>query len=117
MLVCCSSHPATAASEWLEIVAACKGRVVRAEGLEPPQLSSLEPKSSASTNSATPARRHQRASRSRQAPPGGAAYIMVAQKHHRNRIENRRVQPVGGTGSPQAAKTDNQPGWRQFRKR
>jgi hypothetical protein len=28
---------------------------VRAEGLEPPQLSSLEPKSSASTNSATPA--------------------------------------------------------------
>jgi hypothetical protein len=32
-------------------------KVVRAEGLEPPQLSSLEPKSSASTNSATPARR------------------------------------------------------------
>src|SRR5947209_7199319 len=30
--------------------------VVRAEGLEPPQLSSLEPKSSASTNSATPAK-------------------------------------------------------------
>jgi hypothetical protein len=30
-------------------------RLVRAEGLEPPQLSSLEPKSSASTNSATPA--------------------------------------------------------------
>jgi hypothetical protein len=30
--------------------------MVRAEGLEPPQLSSLEPKSSASTNSATPAR-------------------------------------------------------------
>jgi hypothetical protein len=29
--------------------------MVRAEGLEPPQLSSLEPKSSASTNSATPA--------------------------------------------------------------
>ena len=29
--------------------------VVRAEGLEPPRLSSLEPKSSASTNSATPA--------------------------------------------------------------
>src|SRR6201990_3222186 len=32
----------------------CK-RLVRAEGLEPPQLSSLEPKSSASTSSATPA--------------------------------------------------------------
>ena len=31
--------------------------LVRAEGLEPPQLSSLEPKSSASTNSATPAAR------------------------------------------------------------
>src|SRR4249920_281931 len=29
--------------------------VVRAEGLEPPRLSPLEPKSSASTNSATPA--------------------------------------------------------------
>src|SRR5579872_4296079 len=35
--------------------AACRS-VVRAEGLEPPQLSSLEPKSSASTNSATPAK-------------------------------------------------------------
>ena len=33
-------------------------RLVRAEGLEPPQLSSLEPKSSASTNSATPADQH-----------------------------------------------------------
>src|SRR6185295_12058979 len=32
-----------------------KRRLVRAEGLEPPQLSSLEPKSSASTRSATPA--------------------------------------------------------------
>jgi hypothetical protein len=29
--------------------------LVRAEGLEPPRLSPLEPKSSASTNSATPA--------------------------------------------------------------
>jgi hypothetical protein len=36
------------------IVSASPG-MVRAEGLEPPQLSSLEPKSSASTNSATPA--------------------------------------------------------------
>ena len=32
-----------------------RSRMVRAEGLEPPQLSSLEPKSSASTSSATPA--------------------------------------------------------------
>ena len=31
------------------------GRMVRAEGLEPPRLSSLAPKASASTNSATPA--------------------------------------------------------------
>ena len=30
--------------------------LVRAEGLEPPRLASLEPKSSASTNSATPAK-------------------------------------------------------------
>ena len=30
--------------------------LVRAEGLEPPRLSPLEPKSSASTNSATPAK-------------------------------------------------------------
>src|SRR3954451_431667 len=45
--------------------------VVRAEGLEPPRLSSLEPKSSASTSSATPAR-------ARPIPPGGAAYSMVA---------------------------------------
>src|SRR4051794_14815327 len=36
------------ANAWIE-------RLVRAEGLEPPQLSSLEPKSSASTSSATPA--------------------------------------------------------------
>src|SRR6202049_2192597 len=37
-----------------EVVSASP-RMVRAEGLEPPQLSSLEPKSSASTSSATPA--------------------------------------------------------------
>src|SRR5437763_221656 len=34
----------------------CAAKMVRAEGLEPPHLSILEPKSSASTNSATRAR-------------------------------------------------------------
>src|SRR4051794_23523616 len=34
----------------------CERSLVRAKGLEPPQLAPLEPKSSASTNSATPAR-------------------------------------------------------------
>ena len=33
-------------------------RLVRRKGLEPPRLAALEPKSSASTNSATLARRH-----------------------------------------------------------
>src|SRR6266516_583829 len=44
--------------KWVPPVSSCKRcqRLVRAEGLEPPQLSSLEPKSSASTSSATPAR-------------------------------------------------------------
>ena len=44
---------------WRQVLqqSSCKRcqRLVRAEGLEPPQLSSLEPKSSASTSSATPA--------------------------------------------------------------
>ncbi len=44
--------------------------MVRAEGLEPPRLSSREPKSRASTNSATPAE-----GTARQPTPGGAAYI------------------------------------------
>ena len=70
----------------------CPG-LVRAEGLEPPRLSSREPKSRASTSSATPARaprasgrcrssryRHVRRCASRHEPvcawePGGAAYI------------------------------------------
>src|ERR1700754_1692080 len=38
-------------------LAQTKIALVRAEGLEPPQLSSLEPKPSASTSSATPAQR------------------------------------------------------------
>ena len=47
-------------------------RLVRAEGLEPPQLSSLEPKSSASTSSATPAEVHPGPA----AMPRAAAYNM-----------------------------------------
>src|SRR6185312_2122895 len=46
-------------------------RVVRAKGLEPPRLSSLEPKSSASTNSATPARGPRHAPYYGCAPEGG----------------------------------------------
>ena len=48
--------------------AAAPRGVVRAEGFEPPRLSSLEPKSSASTSSATPARGYSAARR---------AYIMA----------------------------------------
>jgi hypothetical protein len=47
--------------------------LVRAEGLEPPRLSSREPKSRASTNSATPATGGR---------PGGAAYITRNPPHH-----------------------------------
>src|SRR5271167_587730 len=46
--------------------------MVRAEGLEPPRLASLEPKSSASTSSATPA--HSRGSPGRPGPPEGRPY-------------------------------------------
>ena len=63
--------------------------MVRAEGFEPPRLSSREPKSRASTNSATPAKGSQRRSWRRNQPEalrgprpagkarpaGGAAYI------------------------------------------
>jgi hypothetical protein len=55
-------------------------RLVRAEGLEPPQLSSLEPKSSASTNSAMPAKNIMS---SRDAASGGLitwGYLFAAKK-------------------------------------
>jgi hypothetical protein len=51
---------------------ALRKRLVRAEGLEPPQLSSLEPKSSASTSSATPAEKASGPA----AMPRAAAYNM-----------------------------------------
>jgi hypothetical protein len=63
--------------------------VVRAEGLEPPQLSSLEPKSSASTNSATPARR----ASSSTAMPRAAAYNMRHSLAAIIRARRRRPQP------------------------
>src|SRR6185295_13869040 len=47
-------------------------RLVRAEGLEPPHLSAAEPKSAASTNSATPAK-----TRAAQAGAGGPRYSML----------------------------------------
>jgi hypothetical protein len=40
---------------FLEFVPEFETELVRAEGFEPPRFASLEPKSSASTNSATPA--------------------------------------------------------------
>jgi hypothetical protein len=51
--------------------------VVRAEGLEPPRLSSREPKSRASTNSATPAK-----GASPPKPAGGAAYNSQKRRAH-----------------------------------
>ena len=57
-------------------------RLVRAEGLEPPRLSSREPKSRASTNSATPATR--RAARWR------GLYHAVHIGHYQNRSRYRR---------------------------
>src|SRR6185436_12819633 len=49
-----AARPSEAVFRKIVIRKRCQ-RLVRAEGLEPPQLSSLEPKSSASTSSATPA--------------------------------------------------------------
>src|SRR3954463_1093005 len=57
-------------------------RLVRAEGLEPPQLSSLEPKSSASTNSATPAKG---VALTPGTPRRRGLYHALARKHHTNR--------------------------------
>ena len=56
--------------------------VVRAEGLEPPRLSSREPKSRASTNSATPATGGR---------PGGAAYIMRNPSDHKKNSSQGEV--------------------------
>src|SRR5262249_17025699 len=53
--------------------------LVRAEGLEPPRLSSRDPKSRASTNSATPATGGR---------PGGAAYITRNPSGHKKNSMN-----------------------------
>jgi hypothetical protein len=55
---------------------------VRAEGLEPPRLSSREPKSRASTNSATPAK----GASTPNGQPGGAAYISTKHLAHAKKI-------------------------------
>jgi hypothetical protein len=60
---------------------------VRAEGLEPPRLSSREPKSRASTNSATPATGGR---------PGGAAYITRNPQGHKKNNNPCDVWAFGG---------------------
>src|ERR1043166_4507176 len=66
-------------------------RLVRAEGFEPTSLAALEPKSSASASSATPAKGSQEEPRP---PPGGAAYIMLL--HPRTMKMEGAAQRVGG---------------------
>jgi hypothetical protein len=66
--------------------------MVRAEGLEPPRLSSREPKSRASTNSATPAK----GASTPNGQPGGAAYISTNPlAHDKNMRSPRTSQPAG----------------------
>ena len=61
---------------------AALGELVRAEGLEPPRLSSPEPKSGASTNSATPASERP----VRKTPPAsGALYTSLPALRHRKK--------------------------------
>src|SRR5687767_13758264 len=59
--------------------------LVRAKGLEPPHLSILEPKSSASTSSATPA-----------GPPVGGVYSSRRHegKHRLRRAPQRAIDPI-----------------------
>src|ERR1700733_10927760 len=57
-------------------------RLVRAEGLEPPRLSSREPKSRASTNSATPAK----GTSPPNGQPGGAAYNSTKPLAHAKKL-------------------------------
>jgi hypothetical protein len=56
--------------------------VVRAEGLEPPRLSSREPKSRASTSSATPAE----GTSPPNGQPGGAAYNSTKPMAHAKKL-------------------------------
>ena len=78
-----------------------RGRsLVRAEGLEPPRLSSLEPKSSASTSSATPASGPARPSPYAKVAPEGRPYIRA----FRAGLECRRP------GRPEKQRHDDRPG-------
>jgi hypothetical protein len=69
--------------------------LVRAEGLEPPQLASPEPKSGASTNSATPAAD---AAPTRAPCASGALYTSLTVSRHRKKHD------YGGNGRSAAAK-------------
>jgi hypothetical protein len=90
-----------------------KSGMVRAEGFEPPRPKSLEPKSSASTNSATPARRWCRTS----AGSRGAALALRSALHSTEHSESETILAphqaarVGSIILPGAATIDR---WLEF---
>jgi hypothetical protein len=77
----------------LEISAAVEtDRLVRAEGFEPTSLAALEPKSSASASSATPAKDIGFERLPKPASPGGAAYSMLPRPRSNKNGVPRRLQ-------------------------
>src|SRR5688572_27323444 len=72
---------------------ASEGRVVRAEGLEPPRLASLEPKSSASASSATPARRSVLRRHRGCRPALSGADVSQARRRHKEKAESAGQRP------------------------